>query len=128
MKRSFAITVLFAFLLALALPGSTAFAQGKKSSSKRHAMDTTQVDRTKTKTTTTKTATSSSTESKGEVIDINSATEDQLMTLPGIGDAYAKAIVDHRPYKAKNDLVKQKVIPKATYNKISKHIIAKQSK
>lgn len=123
MKQSFVATLVLAFLLAMALPGSTAFAQETKSKSTKHHADTTKVDKT---TTTSTKETASSTTSKGELIDINSATEDQLKTLPGIGDAYAKAIVDHRPYKAKNELVNKKIIPKATYNKISKHIIAKQ--
>lgn len=123
MKRSLAITLVLAFLLALAAPGSAALAQ-KKGSSTKHKADTTQVDKTKTETTTT-TRTEMST--RKELIDINSATEDQLKTLPGIGDSYAKAIVEHRPYKAKNDLVKQKIVPRATYKKIAGKIIAKQS-
>ena len=122
MKRSLAATLVLAFLLSLALPGSTALAQ-KKSSSKSSA-DTMEVS--KTSKTTTSTTTTSST--KAELIDINTATEDQLKALPGIGDAYAKAIVDHRPYKAKSDLLNQKILPKATYNKVSSHIIAKQPK
>ena len=60
-------------------------------------------------------------------LDINSASEDELKALPGIGDAYAKKIIENRPYQGKDELVSRNILPQTTYAKIKGQIIARQS-
>src|SRR5437660_9472864 len=81
-------------------------------------------------TATTPASSSKSTQSaspKGEKLDINSASKDELDALPGIGDALAQKIVAGRPYRTKRDLVTRKIIPQSTYEKIKDRIIAHRS-
>ena len=99
--------LLVLFLMFLLVAGS-GFAQDKKAAGKTTQPQT-------------------SAEKKTEPVDINSASKQDLMQLPGIGDAYAQKIIDGRPYKGKNQLVQKKIIPQATYDKISDKIIAKQN-
>jgi competence protein ComEA len=72
-------------------------------------------------------ATSTSSTS-AKLIDINTASQDELKSLAGIGDAYSAAIIKNRPYANKRQLVSRKVIPQATYDKIADRVVAKQAK
>ncbi|WP_439574182.1 ComEA family DNA-binding protein [Phreatobacter sp.] len=62
------------------------------------------------------------------LIDINTATRQELMALRGIGEARADAIIRGRPYRGKDELTRRSIIPQNVYDDIQARIIARQAR
>ncbi len=104
-----AFRVLFVALIALALP-SHALAWQAKAGDKKEAK-----------------AGKAAKDEKKPLVDLNTASEDELKALPGIGVAYSKKIIEGRPYAKKDQLLSKKIVPKATYAKMKDLVVAKQA-
>ena len=59
------------------------------------------------------------------LVDLNSASRDDLMTLDGIGEVRADAIIRARPFRAKTELVERRLIPESLYDKIADKVVAR---
>jgi competence protein ComEA len=112
MKRTSLFTLILTAIVGLAVLSADGFAQGKMTKSKEA----------------TKTVKAVPDVKPADLLDLNTATLDQLKALPGVGDTYAKAIIKNRPYKMKTDLVSRNIVPESNYKKFADKVIAKQAK
>lgn len=59
-----------------------------------------------------------------KAVNINKASREDLLTLPGLTEHEADRIIAERPYNDAHDLVRRHILPEAEYDKISDRIIA----
>jgi DNA uptake protein ComE-like DNA-binding protein len=63
---------------------------------------------------------------RSALLDINTATPEQLLALPGMGRAYVQRIIAGRSYTAKNQLLTRGILPETAYEKIAPQIVARR--
>ena len=76
---------------------------------------------------TPKASSSTSKATPTSLVDLNTASKQALMALPGITESNAQKIIENRPYKSKADLTQKKVITHDAYAKIEARIVARTS-
>jgi len=64
--------------------------------------------------------------SRDKPLNLNTASKDDLMALPGVNAAEADRIIDARPYGQPDELVSRHIMTKAEYDKISDRVVAKR--
>jgi DNA uptake protein ComE-like DNA-binding protein len=128
MSRVLVLVIALLFSAGVALPAGVSAQSTPAKTDPKAAKSDAKTEKPDTKTTKADAKTDAKGgEKKHAPLDINTAPASELQTLPGIGEAYSKKIVENRPYKRKDELVTKNVVPQATYDKIKDHIIAKQA-
>ncbi|MBI5709686.1 MAG: helix-hairpin-helix domain-containing protein [Candidatus Eisenbacteria bacterium] len=121
MKRFISFLALGAFVAALAAP--LALAQGGSTEPAKAAPAAT----APAKPAEHKTASKPAAKPAVEKVDLNSATREDLAKLPGVGDAIADRIIAGRPYKARTDLLKNKIVTAKEYARVKALVVARQA-
>jgi len=67
----------------------------------------------------------SGTKSPGRTIDINRASQEELMSLPGVGEVIARRIIEGRPYRTVDDLRRVKGIGEKRLSEIRPYVRAR---
>lgn len=98
-----------ALVMAMALMGAISGVAAQSTAAPKHS--TTAADKSTTR-----------------LVDLNSASKDELMALPGIGDVYAQKIIDGRPYANKTQLKTKHIVPASTYDKIADKVVARHAR
>jgi competence protein ComEA len=126
MKRRHLIPSLAALTLAFALPAIASAATNTASSAKSASAGAAK-SATAAKTTAQRRHVMASHASavKPRKIDINTATREELMALPGVDGPTADKIIEGRPYKNMGQLVSKNVVTKSEYGKIRSHVTTK---
>ena len=125
MKRTISFISLGA--LALALTASLALSQGSTPAAGTPAANPPAKAAPPAKAEAPAKATMKTARTKMEMVDINSASKEDLMKLTGVGDAIADKIIAGRPFKTKAELVSKGIVSKGVYSKIRGHVVAKKA-
>ena len=64
--------------------------------------------------------------SRDKPLDLNSATRDELMSLPGVNDAAADRVIAGRPYNEPGELVRRRILSKTEFDKIADRVTVKK--